>query len=90
VEPYLPVPTLLHGVYKDNFPDKVTAIECNSVLDRVLLFCFFNHLSYDSVIAYNTVSHRTNVSVLTCILTYLLAYLLRGAEFFLRSLQVLR
>jgi len=61
VEPYLPLPILLHVVYKDNFPDKVISIECNSVLDRVLLF--LNHISYHSVIAYNTFSHRTNISV---------------------------
>jgi hypothetical protein len=26
-------------------------------------YCFLNHISYHSVIAYNTFSHRTNISV---------------------------
>ena len=86
MELYLPVPILLHGLYKDNVPDKVTSIECNSVSDRVLLFCFLTIFFYYNVIVYNTVSHRINIIVLTYLLTsYLLTYLLRAAEFFLRS-----
>jgi len=77
VELYLPFPILLHGVYKDNFPVKVTSIERNPLLDRVLLFCFFLTVFLIIVLfVYNTVSDRTNINVLTYSPTYILTYLL--------------